>query len=127
MMLDRVFHYYSRNINLSKIIIYVVDLNEYKEIPEQFFKYMENNISKNEKKLIYVVGNKLDLGRDNVDKYRKYIKKLIDNEKVNKYFEVSVKTNEGIDILRKNIQIDSAIFLNKGIFRYKTLEKYMNF
>ena len=102
-------------------------MNEYKEIPEQFFKYMENNIKKNEKKLIYVVGNKLDLGRDNVDKYRKYIKKLIDNEKVNKYFEVSVKTNEGIDILRKNIQIDSAIFLNKGTFRYKTLEKYVNF
>ena len=126
-LLDRVFHYYSRNINLSKIIIYVVDLNEYKEIPEQFFKYMENNISENEKKLIYVVGNKLDLGRDNVDKYRKYIKILIDNEKVNKYFEVSVKTNEGIDILRKNIQIDSAIFLNKGTFWYKTLEKYVNF
>ena len=51
----------------------------------------------------------------NIENYRKEAKKLIDKGIINKYFEVSAKTNEGIDIFLKHLKIDSTIMMDKKI------------
>ena len=79
------------------IITYLFDLSEYKKYDEDYIKRMR--MEKIDKKLIYLVGNKLDIGYENVQKYRKKEKKLIDRGLINKYFEISAKRNEGIDEL----------------------------
>ena len=58
--------------------------------------------------MIYLVGNKLEL-TINTDNFRKKAKELISKKVIDKYFEVSAKTGEGIEILLKNIEIDSLI------------------
>ena len=84
----------------------------------------------NSDKKIYLVGNKLDIGYDNLQKYRNKAKKLIDRGLINRYFEISAKTNEGINELFNILKKDS-IFppFNKRKKRKKIdkLLKYYNF
>ena len=77
------------------IITYLFDLSEYKKYDEDYIKRIR--MEKIDKKLIYLVGNKLDIGYENVQKYRKKAKQLSDRGLINKYFEISAKRTEGID------------------------------
>ena len=54
-----------------------------------------------------MVGNKLDLeeGKKNIEKYRLQAKKLIDRGRINKYFELSAKTGEGIDFFLRILKL----------------------
>jgi len=97
-----------------KIIIYLFDLSEDDDINEEFINKIKKARYYN-KNIIYLVGNKLDITDKNIEKYRKQAKKLIDKGKINKYFELSTKSYEGIDFFLKILKIDSAIIFDYDI------------
>jgi len=99
------------NIIFSNIIIYLFDLSKDDDISEQFINGIKKKFDL-DKKVIYLVGNKLDITNKNIGKYRKQAKKLIDRGKINKYFEISAKTNEGIDIFLNHLKIDCTIMID---------------
>ena len=90
----------------SKIILYLFNLSKTNDIDEICIDEIRENILYTK---IYLIGNKLDLTRDNIGYYRKQAKILIDRGKIHKYFEVSAKTGERIDTLKKNIEMDSTM------------------
>ena len=103
-----------RSMNLayvkrSNIVIYLFELSEDNEIKESFIDEIIEHTNQNIK--IYLIGNKIDIdtARLNIEKYRKQAKILIDRGKINKYFELSVRTGEGMEFFKKIIEIDSAI------------------
>ena len=100
-------------INDCNIIFYLFDLNSDNQIKEKEFEEM---IKLNQKKaLIYLIGNNLnllenaDITKENLNEYRKQAEKLISDKKVNKYFEISIETGKGIENLKKNVEIDTAL------------------
>ena len=99
-------------IKFSKIIIYLFDLSRDDDISEEFINEIKKDKNFN-KNVIYLVGNKLDVSSNNIEKYRNLAKKLIDRGKINKYFELSAKSKEGINFFLKHLQIDSAIIIDK--------------
>ena len=103
-------------VKTSEIIIYLFDLSKDDEIKESFINSIKEN--NNNKKLIYLIGNKLDLeeAKKNIEKYRQKAKKLIDRGRINKYFELSSKNGEGIDLFQKHLIIDSTIMIDKKLF-----------
>jgi len=118
----------------SNIVIYVIDLTKLEKIDEIFIDKIKETVSK--EALIYLVGNKLDLVEEEINKYgdnlikcRKKAKLLIENKDINFYFEVSAKNRKGINYLMKNIKW--YILRNKEChlsnLRYcNILGKYMN-
>ena len=57
------------------------------------------------------MGNKLDIAsKELLEIYRQKSKILIDTGKIDKYFEISAKTGEGLNDFSKILKIDSAIF-----------------
>ena len=121
-------------LKIANIVIYLIDLTQYKTINVEFINNIRENLKDNS--LIYVVGNKLDLTGENIEenielnieyqinieKYRDQAKSLIENKTIDKYFEVSAKNKKGVDILLKNIELyllrDKShhmnIYLNKN-------------
>ena len=96
-------------IEMSDIIIIVLDLSQ------RYNLYCDlDSIDFNDfkEKLIYLVGNKLDLTDESSSYYSNYLKHLI--KFGIKYFEVSCKTKVGIDLLKKNLAYDFAIFNEAG-------------
>ena len=120
-----------RNILLSSIkgthiFIFFIDLSENKEINVNLINWIKEKAIYDKKTLFYLVGNKLDIGRNNVDKYRKEAKILIDNGIINKYFEVSAKTGEGIEMLLKNLKIDAAVIIDNLTFcNYQSVQRIL--
>ena len=70
---------------------------------------------------IYIVGNRLDLLNENKNKelinreyFERFRSKTVEamkNNLVDKYFEISVKTGEGVEKLLNSIKLDSLIYL----------------
>ena len=58
----------------------------------------------------------MEVAKKNIEKYRLQAKKLIDRGKINKYFELSAKTGEGIYLFQKHLIIDSTIMIDKKLF-----------
>ena len=112
-------------LQICDIFIYLFDLREYKKFDEDYIKKIR--IEGQNCKFIYLVGNKLDVGYENVQKYRSKAKKLIDRGLINKYFEISVWTKEGLDEFFKILKID-CIFphFNKSK-RIKKINKLLNY
>ena len=72
----------------------------------------------NNKIKIYMMGNKLDLinkyekiNKDYLEKNKNIIINAIKSNLVDKYFEISAKTGEGIDKLVNSIKCDSLKYL----------------
>ena len=100
---------YYRNVD---IIIIVFDLSEEDNFNKNLtlFDDIKKN-SETKKHLIYLLGNKLDkASKELLEIYRQKSKVLIDTGKIDKYFEISAKTGEGINDFSKILKIDSAIF-----------------
>ena len=95
-------------LRIANIVIYLFDLTKEETLNEDFFYKIKENINELNHPMIYLVGNKLEL-TINTDNFRKKAKELISKKVIDKYFEVSDKTGEGIEILLKNIEIDSLI------------------
>ena len=139
-------------LKTTNIVIYLIDLTDFKEISEEFINRVKEYLKDNS--FIYVVGNKLDLTEENIEeninlyeeykiniqKYRKQAKSLIENKVIDKYFEVSAKNKKGIDILMKNIKLymlrnkslHNNIYLNETNLTYINnklyeLNKFLNF
>ena len=72
------------NVKRSDIIIYLFDLSKDDEINEDFIDSIKENYN-NTEKLIYLVGNKLDLyeSQKNIEKYKLKAKNLIDRGRIN--------------------------------------------
>ena len=88
------------------IILYIFDLTEDEDINETYFDIIKNL---NNKKIFYLIGNKSDERKKHIKKYRNQAKKLFDKGKIYKYFEVSCKTGEGIDLLLNNLKYDCSM------------------
>ena len=58
----------------------------------------------------------MEEAKKNIEKYKLQAKKLIDRGRINKYFELSAKTGEGIDLFQKHLIIDSTIMIDKKLF-----------
>ena len=95
------------------ITLYVIDITKNEDIDELFiFKIYES--MKPEKKFIYLVMTKIDeiLDNNKYEKYREIVLKLLMKGYIHRYFEVSSKTNEGIDSLRNCLKYDCCLILN---------------
>ena len=96
-------------VKISNIVVYLFDLTEDDNIDEEFIDSIKEKDDKKEK-IIYLIGNKLDMIDEcKLEKYRLKAKNLIDRGRVHKYFELSAKSNEGIDFFLKFIKIDAAM------------------
>ena len=101
-------------IKNSDIIFYLFDLNNENQIKESEL----NEIKKANKKdaLIYLIGNYLeliekeDITKECLEEYRSQAIKLISEKKINKYFEISIENGNGFYNLKKNTEIDSALY-----------------
>ena len=89
----------NKKIKNSDITIIVFDLSENNSIDYDRINEINelNNSIISKKKLIYLVGNKLDISQDYLQEYRKISDNLIKDGKIYKYFEISTKTGEGFD------------------------------
>ena len=108
----------------SDIIIYLFNLSKDNDIKENFLKIIKENIKNSKKKFIYLINNKIDIKTKYIEKYRKQAKILIDRGKINKYFEISAKTREGMDLFIKSIKIDSLFILEKIKFPEDQIIKF---
>ena len=95
--------------------LYMFDLNGSNEINLDCIKEVKEI---NNKIKIYMVGNKLDLinkyekiNKDYLEKNKNIIINAIKSNLVDKYFEISAKTGEGIDKLVNSIKCDSLKYL----------------
>ena len=103
----------------SFLALYFFDLhNTYNEIDLSYLDYIKEE---NENIKIYVVGNKLDMlyEQENIDiineeyfeRFRRKAVEAMNTNLVDKYFEISSKTMEGVDKLMNSIKLDSLIYL----------------
>ena len=127
------------------IIILVFDLTNPDTFDESLLDEIKENSGSN-RSLIYLLGNRLDIAVESLEEYRNKAKILIDRGVIDKYFEISAKTGEGFEQFSKILKIDGAIYSKlsnrkKNIyynyyekdsydlysFRFKTLNKYINY
>ncbi len=96
------------------LALYLFDLNDSQGVSIDFIKEIKdvNNMK------IYIVGNKLDLfsnfqkiNKSYLEKNKNTIIEALQSNLVDKYFEISVKTGEGIDKLFHSIKYDSLKYL----------------
>lgn len=120
-----VIKYYLKGVD---ILIIVFDLSEENyNFDNWCFNLIKDN-EYNKKKLIYLVGNKIDLYCIKLEYYREKAKAMIDSGLIDKYFEVSAKTGEGIEQFSNILKIDSSIYQNynknKNLVLKYGLEEY---
>jgi len=119
------------------IIIYVVDIQEQHFIDESM---IDRIYDKKEKPFIYVVINKIDIieeediAKQFLDNIRIQASNLINKNRINKYFETSALTGEGIENLTRHLKIDSyAINLGgtelniQPYYKFDKLYKFQNY
>ncbi len=103
----------------SFLALYFFDLhNTYNEIDLSYLDYIKEE---NENIKIFAVGNKLDMlyEQENIDiineeyfeRFRRKAVEAMNTNLVDKYFEISSKTMEGVDKLMNSIKLDSLIYL----------------
>ena len=121
-----------KNMN---IIVYLFDLDDDIGVSSSFIDSIKENANNNPK--IYVVGNKLDLlnksekldliNKEYFEIFRSVVADSMNKNIVDKYFEISVKTGEGIDKLMNCIYLDSLLYIKdkkeKPIIKYKKKKK----
>ena len=88
------------------VIIYVFNLSEPDTIDKSLLTESKR-VSGPNRSLIYLLGNKLDISMEYLEEYRKKARILIDIGVIDKYFEVSAKTGEGIKQFFKALKIIS--------------------
>ena len=142
-----IFYYFSflshrefskRFVNSSKIVIFVINISYREEYMDS--EYIKDIIkSKNPETLVYVIVIGIEECSDDAKfiKFRNQAKALITEGIITKYFEMNLNNDIGLDFIRKNFIIDSAIkrnFIDSAIKRnspekfhknYKLL-KYIN-
>ena len=103
-----------KDVKYNNLAIYLFDISsKYNEIDLSFI----NEIRwENENIKIYIVGNKFDLinenesieiiNREYFERLRSKVKYAMKEDLVDKYFEISVKTGEGIKKLMNSIKMD---------------------
>ena len=108
-------------IKRADIIIYMIDLYKESLIEDYFVKGIKR---KKEDVLIYIVGNKLDkveekdITKQCLEKFRNQASELIEQKLINKCFETSCKTGEGVDNLIRHLKIDSSIIIDKRFQKF---------
>lgn len=112
------------NLNNANIVFYIFDLNNEKQIKTYELDEIKTINIKNT--LIYLIGNNLniieseDITKECLEEYRSQVIKLISEKKINKYFEISIQTGKGCDNLKKNMEIDSALYIKNKNEKYKS-------
>ena len=102
----------------SDIIIYTIDLENNCLINDHF---IDDILDRKNDIIIYVVGNKLDkieekdITKQWLEDIRNHASELIEQNKINKYFETSSLTGEGVDNLIRHLKIDSSIIYDKKL------------
>ena len=98
----------------KNFIIYTINLYDEVAIDEYYIDEIKSKLAK--ESIIYLIGNKHvnQANINNVELNRNKVKELIENHKINKYFEVNAKTGEGFDFLKKNINFDVFMISKKS-------------
>ena len=108
--------FYYINFNILKksiIIVYTIDSSIENDINENYIYKLYEDFKQNKKILFYIVITKIDNKIDSlVLKFRKIAKKLILEGFLDRYFEVSSKTGEGIKSFINCLKYDCAFLLN---------------
>ena len=112
------------HLSNANIIFYIFDLNNDKQIKTYELEEIKKiNIKTT---LIYLIGNNLniieseDITKECLEEYRSLAIKLISEKSINKYFEISIQTGKGCDNLKKNMEIDSALYIKNRYEKYKS-------
>ena len=122
------------NFKTINIVIFIFNLCTLEEIDDESIDFVKKQLSENS--MIYFVGNKIDIcEQEIIEKHRNKIKILINKNKINKYFELSAKTMEGVNNFIKNLEIDNVIITNNYELFYDknisnnliSLNKYINY
>jgi len=92
----------------SDVVIILFDLSQANSIDDSLLNNLKD-FTNSKEKLIYLVGNKLDIADKYLEYYREKAEKLINTGIINKYFEISARTGEGIDNFSNTLKIDGAI------------------
>ena len=114
-------------VNSSKIVIFVIDISFNEEYIDS--EYIKDIIkSKNPETLVYVIVIGIEECSDDVKfiKFRNQAKVLITEGIITKYFEMNLYNDIGLDCIKKNLIIDSAIkrnFIDSAI-KIISSEKY---
>ena len=114
----------------SKIIIFVINISfEDEYIDSEYIKDIIK--SKNPEALIYVIIIGIEECSDDVKfvNFRNQAKTLIIEGIITKYFELNLKNDIGLDCIKKNLIIDSALKRNsqENFIENGKLLKYINF
>ena len=123
-------------LKCSKIIILVIEIDEYTDIDYKYYKaceYIKIFKSKNQDALIYIIvsgkNRSEDMGK--FFKSREKAKELIINGKIDKYYIFNLKTNDrAFENIKKNLIIDYVQIYIKNQQKFsknKILFKYLNF
>ena len=106
----------------SKIFIFVIDINKEDKIDEKYI--LDSLKSKNPELIVYIVAKDIEKCEDEGKfiNFRNQAKDLINNGIINKYFELSLRTDEGFENCKKNLIIDSALLSKHKIDELKTQE-----
>ena len=98
----------------KNFIIYTINLYDEVAIDEYYIDQIKSKLAK--ESIIYLIGNKHvnQANINNVELNRNKVQELIENHKINKYFEVNAKTGEGFDFLKKNINFDVFMISKKS-------------
>ena len=101
---------YARKANIA---IFTINFYSNYDIEDNFINNIKDNMDYNV--MIYLVGNKFEDQLDNskFEEQRNKAKKLIEENMINKYFEVDVKRGEVIDNLIRNIEFDILAFCKR--------------
>ena len=109
----------------SHVAIVVFDISNKKSLEEckYWIDIFRQNQSNKSKEFIYLIGNKIDLLKENQVISDKDGENFCFNNKLRRYFEVSAKTGQNVDDLFTNIAkdlIDIDLKENKNLLLKKT-------
>ena len=110
--------YYYKNADII-IIVFDLSMLPEKDFIDVLITEIKEVISNHKEKIIYLVGNKLDITEEYLDIHRKRAKIAIDSGIIHKYFEVSAKTGKGINFF-SNVLIRDCININNNMNHKKT-------
>ena len=114
----------------ANMVIYLFDISR-NNVLDQSLIDMVREINKNI--MIYIVGNKIDLLKKDEDiefvngeyfaKFRNIAADVMNKNLVEKYFEISVETGEGMDKLLTSLKLEALKFIQENPIVKETKEK----
>ena len=114
----------------ANMVIYLFDISRNNVLDQSLIDRIKET---NKNIMIYIVGNKIDLLKKDEDiefvngeyfaKFRNIAADVMNKNLVEKYFEISVKTGEGMDKLLTSLKLEALKFIQENPIVKETKEK----